>query len=417
MRAAKREQRAPELEHGKADNKNNELQHDARQTPRTPANDHLPHNVIMLAREHQQAFNAPEQARETADREQHAALKAEQRAEREAFFKDGAKQFKALRHAVYDEVRKDYAPEWRQLYQDTKVAEQSAEAWSKSSVTRALYFARDGQWERAGAAFADRDSVRDAVSAQLQDRKSDLTDRQTDDLRERQREACDALREQRDAQYQELLQRQREERGALTAGVTLRGLGLGPDGANDKGGQAALEQLANENRIFVIDQSPETGQGGAAARAEPTGDQQRRDDLAPAATLPEQAATPTSSANTAIAGRADAESQPVVGPTIEAPEVTRQVADLAAGAIGGAASYLADQLGELFAPTPPEVREAQAKAEAKRDAENPPASEKTGPYDKIIGDAVRALRDERTQQQDDAYWKERDRGKGWERDQ
>ena len=154
LRAAKREHREPELDPGMTRDKNNEQQHDARQTQRTPANDHLPHNVIMISREHEKTFNAQEQARETADREQRAALKAEQRAEREAFFKDGAKEFKALRHAVYDEVRKEYAPEWQQFYKDAKAAEQSAEAWSKSSVTRALYFARDGQWEEARAAYS-----------------------------------------------------------------------------------------------------------------------------------------------------------------------------------------------------------------------------------------------------------------------
>ena len=105
-----------------------------------------------------------------------------------------------------------------------------------------------------------------------------------------------------------------------------------------------------------------------------------------------------------------------VDPVLETPEVTRQIADLAAGGIGQVASYLADQLGELFAPTPPEVREAQAKADAKRDAEKPAASEKTDPYAKIVDAAVRRIEEERAAT-DDTYWKERDRGKGWERDQ
>ena len=198
LRAARREGREPELDTGNAAGKHHEQQPDTRHTQRSPANDHLPHNVIMLSREHEKTFNANEQARETADREQRAALKAEQRAEREAFFKDGAKEFKALRHAVYDEVRKEYAPEWRDFYKDAKAAEQSAEAWSKSSVTRSLYFAKEGRWEEGGKAFADRDSVRDAVSAELNERKSDLKARQTEDLRDRQRVACDALRESRD---------------------------------------------------------------------------------------------------------------------------------------------------------------------------------------------------------------------------
>ena len=100
------------------------------------------------------------------------------------------------------------------------------------------------------------------------------------------------------------------------------------------------------------------------------------------------------------------------------PETTRQLSDLAAGAIGSVASYLADQLGELFAPTPPEVREAQAKADAKREAEKPVArDEKSAFYEKMIDAAIKAHRAEQTERQDEAYWKERDRGKGWERDQ
>jgi hypothetical protein len=104
----------------------------------------------------------------------------------------------------------------------------------------------------------------------------------------------------------------------------------------------------------------------------------------------------------------------VPAPLPGVPETTRQLSDLAAGAIGSVASYLADQLGELFAPTPPEVREAQAKAEAKRDAEKPAEPD---PYDKIIGAAVRSIQEDRAAGQDETYWKERDRGKGWERDQ
>ena len=111
---------------------------------------------------------------------------------------------------------------------------------------------------------------------------------------------------------------------------------------------------------------------------------------------------------------------PVVRSNLEAPETTHQVTDLAAGAIGSVASYLADQLGELFAPTPPEVREAQAKADAKpdaaREAEKPEKEDKAAAYGRIIDNAVRMAEEERARE-GDAYWKERDRGKGWERDQ
>ena len=412
LRAAKREGREPELDTGNAAGKHNEQQPDTRQTQRTPANDHLPHNVIMLSREHEKTFNAQEQTRETADREQRAALKAEQRAEREAFFKDGAKQFKALRHAVYDEVRKEYAPEWQQYYKDAKAAERSAEAWSKSSVTRALYFAKEGRWEEGGKAFADRDSVRDAVTAELNERKSDLKARQTEDLRERQRVACDGLREQRDVQYQELLQRQREERGALNAGVTLDALGIVQERAGNGQTQPVPGHIANENQNgdHAAVQEPKTEHSLEASQQDvKPAEQQRGEETASQhplvrAVLSEEGAS------------LDVSNMPALPPAV--PETTRQLSDLAAGVIGGAASYLADQLGELFAPTPPEVREAQAKADAKREAEKPVApADKSAFYEKMIEAAIKAHRAEQTDRQDEAYWKERDRGKGWERDQ
>ena len=98
--------------------------------------------------------------------------------------------------------------------------------------------------KRRGRPIRDRDSVRDAVAAELNERKSDLKARQTDDLRERQRIACDGLRESRDVQYQELLQRQREERGAFNAGVTLDALGI----AQERAGEGQTKPSARTHR-------------------------------------------------------------------------------------------------------------------------------------------------------------------------
>ncbi len=56
--------------------------------------------------------------------------------------------------------------------------------------------------------------MRDATEKELADRKVDIKQRQNDDLRERQHDACDAVRQVRDVQYQELLQRQRDEPAA-----------------------------------------------------------------------------------------------------------------------------------------------------------------------------------------------------------
>ncbi len=387
------------------------------------ANDHLPHNVILMSRPHEQDFNASEKLRETQDaamraqqlQQERAQLKDQQRAEREDFFKDGAKLFKATRHAAYDEVRQEYKTEWRPFYKDSAAAQKSAEVSSETAIVRALHFAREGQWEAAREAFNDRDSVRDTVAKDLSERKADLKARQTEDLRERQRDACDALRDVRDVQYQELLQRQRDERAAVMAGQTLDALGIGVDRNGDGAAKPTSERAANENKIGDAGPSlqPESGQGIDADRVDVKPLDQR---LAIAA---ETVFRPIEHASTAEAGGS------LEVPQIEKPEHAslapiRGVSDLVAGGIGGAASYLADQLGELFAPTPPEVREAQAKADAKhaaeREAKQPESDDKAAAYARIIDSAVRRAEAERAQQ-GDAYWKERDRGKGWERDQ
>ena len=400
INAAKREGRAVEIE--RQPPLSPEKQSEPAPSQRQPANDHLPNNVVMLARPYEQNFNAQEQASEQLDRQQRDHLKAEQRAEREAFFKDGATQFKATRHAVYDEVRKEYAPEWKQFYKDADAAQHSVEAWSNSAVTRATYFAKDGRWDEARTAFGDRDSVRDAVANEFAERKSDLKLRQTEDLRERQRDACDGLRDVRDGQYQELLQRQRDERSAFHAGQTLDGLGIGhePGPRSERTVNTHGDAAANENRGNETLQPPPNPRIEAVA---PTVSEQRQaETVISAVPVPDVIAPEPSN---------------VILPTLEAPEVTRQLSDLAAGTIGSAASYLADQLGELFAPTPPEVREAQAKAAAKHEAEKPAPEEKLNPYARQIEAAMRIIEAEREQQKDRTYFEERDRDKGWERDQ
>lgn len=388
INAMKREGPAVEAERGPAASQHQQ-----------PANDHLPHNVVMITRPMEQAFDAHEQQREQRDKLARDQLKAEQRAEREAFFADGAKLFKATRHAVYDGVRKEYAPEWRQFYKDAEAAEKSAEAWSDNAVTRALYFAKDGRWDDARGAFGDRDSVRDAVTSELADRKADLKARQMEDVRERQRDACDALREVRDVQYQELLQHQREERAAFKAGQVVADFGHAPEQA------ATREPPANVNVAAVDLPVP------------PPAAMPAQDIAAPGNVIVAPEQTPSVLETAVQAGAVDrSDEHSITGPTLDAPEPIRQVSDLAAGAIGSVASYIADQLGEMFAPTPPEVREAQAKADAKREAEKPVPDDKAAIYARIVDAAVKGLEDDRATGKDDAYWKERDRGKDWERD-
>jgi hypothetical protein len=412
LRAAKREHRAPELT---SDARTSDAAATRAADPsqgRAPANDHLPHNVIKLTRPMEREFLQGEQQRADEDAKARLDLKAEQRAEREAFFKEGGALFKATRHAVYDEVRKEYAPEWRQFYKDAEADRQAADAWSKSAITRALYFARDGRFDEARQAFADRDSVRTEIEADIAERKADLKERQSQDIRSRQTEALDALREVRDGQYKDLLQRQQSERTELRLGQSLEQTGVSP---------------STPTAIHTLGQTV-SNQNEGSARQQAVVPQPNVDEPK----FPEFAAPLIEHGNAALLkdvfaevdksipdGHGTALHPPVV-PTDNAPAVTHQLSDLAAGGIGQAASYIADQLGEMFAPTPPEVREAQAAAHAKRDAEQrehlPAQDEKTAAYARMIDAAVKAIEAERAAGKDEQFWKERDRGKDWERD-
>jgi len=380
--------------------------------PREVANDHLPHNVIKIARPTEKQFEAHEKARADHDAAERAQLKAEQRAEREAFFKDGAKLFKATRHAVYDQVREEYASEWRAFYKDAKDAGRTADAASENALSRTMYFAGQGKWDEAREAFGDRDSVRDAVSAELAERKAGLEARQNEDLRERQNDACDALRDVRDAQYQDLLQRQRDERAAFNAGQTLDSIRLGQTKDEHVTIVENYGAPANENRIVerLVPPVPEI---------QPARDTSR--ESAPAIVIGEQgrdAVAASMEKPTPVAAEPRApEPANVVLPALETPEPTRQVADLGAGVIGSLASYVADQLGEMFAPTLPEVREAQAKVVAKAEAERPAPVEPENPYARQIEAAMRLVEAEREERERNrAYWEERDKGKDFERD-
>lgn len=364
---------------------------------RVAANDHLPLNVIALTREHQRQFTADELQRAGQDAEARKELKLEQREERQAFFADGAKLFKATRVAAYKEVRDEFKAEWRQLYKDAKAAGHAAEIASDDAIKSALYLAYADQWERARTAFDSRHDVRDHALETLLARKADIVARQTAAISERQHEACDSLREVREIQYQELLKRQAAERASLQAGLTLEAADVRQERERDASAMLWAQVPANENA---------TGSEAQAGR--------HASEIAMPLALQQAAAVIAREAADERGGGLDLPKAPASEHQATGP--THQLADLAAGAIGSVASYLADQLGELFAPTPPEVREARAKAEVKQEARQQVEKAPESEFDKILAATIRSVEAERSRE-DSAYWKERDRGKGWERDQ
>ncbi len=103
-------------------------------------------------------------------------LKSHQRAERQDFFVEGKQAFRAMRNQIFREVRTEYREEWKGYFDH----------------------------QRQGM---DADS--------LAEMKADIAGRQKSDLEARRDESCNSLREQRDAEYRQLLDRQKEERAEL----------------------------------------------------------------------------------------------------------------------------------------------------------------------------------------------------------
>lgn len=361
------------------------------------ANDHLPHNVVMLTRPLEQQFAADELQRSGRDAEAREQLKVEQREERKQFFVDGAKLFKATRVAAYKEVREEFKAEWREFYRDAKAAGRDTERSAEASVRSANYFAYAGKWEQAREVFDDRHTSRDDALEQLHRRKADLVYRQNFAITGRQHDACASLREVREIQYQELLQRQTAERASLQAGIALDAAGVRQQPDREATDMLWTQVPSNQNSDRAADQPPPTAVEAGQRALEAT--MLAAIDRA----IPDEASAYIDASP--LTAR-----EPGVGPM-----PTTQMTDLAAGAIGSVASYLADQLGELFAPTPPEVREDEAKAAAKREAEKssdaPRIEKNNSDYDRMIADAVQIAQANRQ------WWTERDRGKDWERDQ
>ena len=360
-----------------------------------PANDNLPHNVVELTRPMANDYAASEKVREDVFAVERDMLKREQRQEREAWFAEGKDLFKRTRNAIWREVKDEFRDDWKQHFADKADREEQAQQNSASALTRAFQFAKTGDWDQARAAFDDRDILTKAVAAEFAERGGALRDAQLVETRERQHLALDALKEERVASYADLLARQQDQR------QEMREAHASGERASHLVGQTHAARTANEN---LAPDAPtptpvniNTGPQVATARVGITLD----------GPLPAVAAIEAPSVEPLVA------LNPALTPDDRAAErmVDNAVtggADLAAGSIGALAGYVADQMGEMFAPTPPEVREAQAKAIEKARAEAP-APEPKNPYLKHAGDAENKAQQDREDKERDDYWDDKER--------
>lgn len=354
------------------------------------ANDNLPHEVVQITRPLEQQYKREEQNREDLDKLERDLLKQQQRAEREAWFEDGAKLFKETRNAVWRDVKEEYREDWKQFYAEDAERTRRVKGWAHSAVERALFCAKSGQWGEATAAISERDAVFRVMQADFKESRRALRTEQMTEARERQTAACDELRIERAEDYKNLLARQAAER------VEMRKLHASGERASHLVAQTLDVRSANQN----IDPNARE-----PAPANSNG--------LPETQLAAHAGVTISDVLSKLYDQTSTPIEPLVGvPRPHAEErdaaIVRETAligaaELTAGMVTGVASYLADQLGEAFAPTPPEVREAQAKA-ADRAREAAEQSKPVNPYLRHIGEAEQKSRSERDEQERDRHW-------------
>lgn len=308
-------------------------------------------------------------------------LKARQRAEREAWFEDGRAAMRERRQDVFREVREEFKAHWREHHD--WAAEHLAEArgTSQNAAARAFHFARRGDFEAAWNAVGDRDAAGKAALHDIQSDRAELAGAQKRITRDLQEQALDALRAEREDAYRALLDRQQEERDIFRrhGADGLRRMDREHDAAEHAGDH---RQAANDNdyRAIGIDR-----------------------DAAPEAAPVRQAAERSTPVEIEIAATPSAH-------TVATDRLAGGVAEFGASAIGGLASYLADQMAELFAPTPPEVRDAQTKAAAAAASERQARKDaEANLYARAAEAAVKRAEAEHEQQRGDRYWEERER--------
>ena len=184
------------------------------------------------------------------------------------------------------------------------------------------------------------------ASRELAERLATLKTEQTAAIRGRQDEAIREIRETREAQYKELLDRQREERTAMRA-AHVQGqsaefvLETRRAGTEERDASDAGKVIANDNRKHPVPDVPREQDRGPVTMADPA----RGPEGIEVRQTPPEIARDLVARDVAEEQAREVESGTFSIPTPEAPEPVKQMPDLAAGAIGKAADYLSDQIG------------------------------------------------------------------------
>jgi hypothetical protein len=226
--------------------------------------DGMPHPFAKLMQEQERAFDRSRAEAAVQDMSEKDLLSECHRQEREEFLASGKAQFRQARQETYREVREEFKPLWREHFQYAGELREQLDDATRFAHRQAVLLAREGDHEAAKEVLAALDEQRDATNARLTADRHALRQNQLDTTREHQDEACRGLIEQRAQDFQDIKDRQKEERAEFKELLALREADQPYDinRLQELLGQDAPPGAANDNRTTadIIELAREGGQ-------------------------------------------------------------------------------------------------------------------------------------------------------------
>ena len=357
----------------------------------------MPYPYAKLIDEQQRALDNQLAEAAVLDRLEQDMLAERHRQEREAFLASGKGQFRQARQAAYRDVRDEFKPLWREHFKGAAEAREHLEQESQTAYRDAVRLARQGDHDGATQVLSALNDHRQSILEQLAANRSALREQQLDTTRERQDEACRGLIDLRGVAFEEIKNRQKDERAELKDLQAARDAGqpYDIDRLQELVGEPDPAPSANDNR------SPEQ-LFEAAQRSE-------REGAFLADDVPRDSGSPLFQSVLDSAPPEPAERGP-----------RRDAVDLATGGIAGAIS-LGISLLEGFVSSSSPLEQAQAKARAIRREEEAPKIAAQLREQKLRDDftrhALAAVREAQAEQdrKRELDWEERGRSRQRER--
>ncbi|RTL73325.1 MAG: hypothetical protein EKK41_00160 [Hyphomicrobiales bacterium] len=209
----------------------------------------LPYPYAKLAQEQDRAFASAEQfmaAQEPAEKD---LLAQRHQEERKAFLASGKAAFRAARQQAYQDVRAEFKPQWRAHFRAKNEGEQNITELAEDTAQAVQALTRSGDYDGAQHRLALLDDYRETTRQGFAAQGKALRGEQLQTTRTRQDEACQALIAERRETFQDLKDRQKEQRHEVRDLLAAREAGT-PHDANRLVELLAVELPlgANDNR-------------------------------------------------------------------------------------------------------------------------------------------------------------------------